>query len=247
MRHRALGAFVGVDVRSVGREGLLVVVLASPLLLAVVLRIGYGPAESWVRVTYGLALAVHRPFILAAVVVLHLPLVYGMVGALLIFDDLDDGALRALRMTPFTLERYLAYRLATAGMVSLVALLVAVPVSGLAPWQRLGWLLPALALAAACAPLVMLAALAVSGNKIEGLTALKALGIPVMVPLAAWFIGFPWEVALMPLPTYWPVRALWAGVEGAFDMLAVAIGVAVIAAVGSGLLRRVRRRMTTRT
>lgn len=247
MRHRALGAFVGVDVRNVGREGLLVVVLVAPLLLAVALRAGYGPAEVWVRTTYGLGLAVHRPFILAAVVVLHLPLVYGMVGALLVFDDLDDGALRALRMTPFTLERYLAYRLGAAGIVSLVALLVAVPLSGLAPWQRLGWLLPALALAAACAPLVMLAALAVAGNKIEGLTALKALGIPVMAPLAAWFVGGPWEAVLVPLPTYWPVRALWAGMDGRLDVLAVGVGGPLIIVMGAGLLRRVRRRMTTRT
>ena len=243
----ALVAFARTDARNVRREALLGIVLAAPLLLAVALRVGYAPAEAWIQASYGLDLAPHRPFVLAAALVLHLPLIFGMVGALLVLDDLDDGALRALRVTPLTLGRYLAYRVGAVAAARLVGLLVAVPLSGFVEARSLGWLLPALVLAAALAPLMLLSALAIAGNKVEGLAVLKALGIPFMAPLAAWFVDAPWEALLAPLPAYWPVRALWAGLDARLDPLAVVLGVPILLVAGLALGRRVHRRAVTRT
>jgi fluoroquinolone transport system permease protein len=243
----AIAAFARTDARNVRREGLFGVVLAAPLLLALALRAGAAPAEAWVLATYGLDLAPYRPFVLAAVIVLHLPLVFGMVGALLVLDDLDDGALRAVRVTPLTLGRYLGYRTAAVGAASLAGLLVAVPLSGLVPASRLPWVLPALVLAAALGALVLLSALAIAGNKVEGLAVLKALGIPFMAPLAAWFVAGPWEWLLAPLPAYWPLRALWRGIEGRLDPLALAVGVPLVLLAALALGRRVQRRTAARS
>lgn len=247
MRARTLVAFAVVDARNVRREALLGVVLAAPLLLALVLRLGAAPAEAWAAASHDIDLAAHRPLVLAAVVVLHLPMMCGMVGALLMFDDLDDGALRAVRTTPLTLGRYLAYRVAGVGVFGLAGLLVAVPLSGLVGWEQMGWLLPALVLAAACGPVLMLAALALAGNKVEGLAALKALGLPFMAPLAAWFLAPGWEVLMLPLPSYWPARALWHGLDGHVDWLGVSAGALVLGATGILLARRVHRRALAST
>lgn len=240
----ALSAFARADVAGVRREGLLAIVLGAPLALALALRYAYPQVESWAASTHGLDLEPHRTFVLAAAVVLHLPMMCGMVGTLLVLDDADGGVLRALRVTPVTLERYLGYRLASVGVTGLAGLCVAVPVSGLVDARLLGWLVPAVVLAAGCGPVVTLTALAVATNKVEGLTVLKAVGIPYMVPVATWFAGGAWTVLLGPLPTTWAVRSVWAGAEGRVDARAMVVGAVLITAVTALLWRRVRRRLS---
>ena len=112
---------------------LLTVVLAGPILLAVALRLGYPPLADYLHTRFGFDLAPYQPVLLASLVVLHVPLIIGMVGALLILDDIDDRTVLILRVSPVTVPRYLAYRAITVAAVALLMLAIAVPVSGLAP------------------------------------------------------------------------------------------------------------------
>lgn len=242
MRTATLAAFARVDARNVRRDSLLSVVGVSPLVLALVLRVGFPRGEQWVLGAHGLDVSAHHGFALGLIVVLHVPFIFGMVGSLLVFDDIDDGTLLAIRVTPVTLERYVGYRLAAVTAVSALGLSVAVPLSGLAGDAGVLVLLPAVLLSAVCAPLVTLAALALASNKVEGLAVIKALGVLFYLPLATWFTDAPWTRLLAVLPTYWPVRALWAGLDGAVDVLALAVGAAYSALLAAGLARRVRRR-----
>ena len=94
---------------------------------------------------------------------LHVPLIIGMVGALLILDDIDDRTVLILRVSPVTVPRYLAYRGVAVAAAALLMLIVTVPVSGLAP--DLPRVLPALVLAAAQAPLITLATTAIAATR----------------------------------------------------------------------------------
>lgn len=242
MSATALGAFARVDVRNLRGDPLMWVIGASPLLLALALRVGYPLGEQWALRAHALDVSAHRGFALALMVVLHVPFIFGMLGALLVFDDIDDRTLLAIRVTPVTIERYLGYRLAAVTALSVVSLAVAVPVSGLAEGASVVALLPALLLAAVCAPLTTLGALALASNKVEGLAVIKALGLLFFLPLATWFTDAPWTLPLAVLPTYWPVRALWAGLDGTVAVAALAAGVAYSALVAAALARRVLRR-----
>lgn len=111
----------------------------------------------------------------ALAVVLHVPLIFGMMGALIVLDDTDSRALAALRVSPLTLPRYLALRSGQVTVATLVGLAIAVPLSGLASADRS---LIALAPAVLLAPLVMFAALAIASNKVEEVAVLKLLGLP---------------------------------------------------------------------
>lgn len=237
----ALIAFARVDVRNVRRDSLLSVVVASPLLLAVALRAGYPAAERWAAITHGVQLGPHRGLLLGFLVVVHVAFIFGMLGALLVLDDADDRTLLALRVTPVTLEGYLGYRAAAVAILTLLGLALAVPLSGLASGLPLA-VVPGLALTAVCAPIVTGVTVAMASNKIEGLAIVKAMGVPVYLPLVIWFTDAPWTWALAVIPTFWPVRAVWAGLDGRVDVAALAVG----AAYAVALLVLLRRRILNR-
>jgi fluoroquinolone transport system permease protein len=233
-----LVALVAIDRRTTLRSALLTVVLAGPVLLAVALRLGYPPLAAYLRTRFGVELTPYQPVLLASLVVLHVPLIIGMVGALLILDDVDDRTVLVLRVSPATVPRYLAYRVVAVGAVALLMLVVAVPVSGLAP--RLG--LPALVLAAAQAPLITLATTAVAGNKVEGLAWLKILGLlPTGIAPAMWWLPGPVQWPLKALPHYWTVDVLWRP-----TLLGALAGAALTALVVALLARQTLRRLTVR-
>jgi fluoroquinolone transport system permease protein len=208
--HGPVRAFVRSDLATAVRDPLLVLLALSPILLGLVIRFGYPSARDWLAQVHGFDLDPYRPVLLAVALLLHVPVSFGMLGALLVLDDVDDRALLAVRTSPLTLPRYLGYRATLVGVAALAGLVVAAPLSGLAPlhsWQ----LWPALLLAAMLAPVTALAALAVARNKVEGVAVLKLLALPLYAPLAGWWLTGPagWPLAL--LPSWWVVQALWTG------------------------------------
>lgn len=246
-RHRAqsrprgwLTALVDIDRRTTLRSALLTVVLTGPILLAVALRLGYPPLAAYVHNRFALDLTPYQPVLLASLVVLHVPLIIGMVGALLLLDDIDDRTVLILRVSPVTVPRYLAYRTIAVGTVAALVLTITVPLSGLAP--DLLSVLPALALAAAQAPLITLATTAVAGNKVEGLAWLKILGlIPTGIAPAMWWLPDQAHWPLRALPHYWTVEALWS--PGPLGLLT---GAALTALTATLLARRTLRRLDAR-
>jgi fluoroquinolone transport system permease protein len=205
-----LTALLHIDARTTLRSALLIIVLTGPILLALALRLGYPPLASYVQTRFGFDLTPYQPILLAALVVLHVPLITGMVGALLILDDIDDHKVLILRTSPVTLPRYLAYRAISVAAVTAILLAIAVPVCGLAPWPAVPSLLPALVLAAAQAPLITLATAALAGNKVEGLAWLKILGLlPTGIAPAMWWLPDPAQWPLRAFPHYWTVDTLW--------------------------------------
>ncbi|MDX3192271.1 hypothetical protein PV458_28000 [Streptomyces sp. MN03-5084-2B] len=231
-------ALVRIDTRTTLRSALLVIVLIGPLLLAAAVRVGYPWLTGYLDARYGVDLEPFRPVTLASLVVLHVPLMIGMVGALLVLDDVDDGKVLVLRVSPVTLPRYLAYRVVSAGLVALILLMVTVPLSGLAALTLP--LVPALVLAAAQAPLIMLAAAAFAGNKVEGLALLKVLGVvPTAIAPAMRWLPAPATWPLRALPPYWAVDVLWnPTVPG------MVLGTALTALAGALLLRRTIGRLS---
>jgi fluoroquinolone transport system permease protein len=235
--HGWLPALVAIDRRTTLRSALLTIVLTGPVLLAVALRLGYPPLATYLHTRFGVELAPYQPVLLASLVVLHVPLIIGMVGALLILDDVDDRTVLILRVSPVTVPRYLAYRTVAVAAVALLMLAVTVPVSGLAP--SLPNVLPALVLAAAQAPLITLATAAVAANEVEGLAWLKILGLlPTGIAPAIWWLPDPAQWPLLVLPHYWTVDTLWHP-----NLHGLLIGAALTALATTLLARQTLRRL----
>jgi fluoroquinolone transport system permease protein len=196
-------SYVRADLRNIRRDALIAPIAASPLLLGLLLRFAVPPLTGWADRVHGVDLAAYLPVIALLAVVLHVPVIAGMLGALAVLDDRDDRALHAIRVTPLGTGRYLAYRLALVTGFATGGLAVAAPLSGQVPSSA--WL--SCLLAVPLAPAFTLAVLATAGNRVDGVTAVKALGVPSYAPLAVWWLTGPAGWAFAPLPAFWIVRA----------------------------------------
>jgi fluoroquinolone transport system permease protein len=226
--------FPRADLRNITRDTMLAMVALSPLLLALALRLGYPPLAAWLQRTRGLDLTPYEPVLALLAVAVHVPVSYGMTGALIVLDDLEDGTLAVVRTSPLGVPRYLAYRLTAVTLLSAAGLAVAAPLSGLVPATATG----ALLLAVPLGPLVTLATLAVARSRVQGATADKALALPAYLPIAAWWLTGPAGWLLAPLPTYWILRS-WPDTN-ATHLLA---GLACVTAWLIPLTHRVTRRL----
>jgi fluoroquinolone transport system permease protein len=241
----AIVRFARVDLFGTGRDPLLLLMLGAPVLLALVIRLVFPAASEFVLGSHGFDLAPHTPVVLAALVLLHVPMMFGVVGGLRAVEDSDENVLLVLRASPVSVPAYLGYRTALVTALSLAGLAAALPLSGL---MSSGWSAPvaaALVLAALQAPLLTASMTALSANKVEALVVVKGVGaLLVLTPVAAWVLPAPWNLLLLPLPPAWPVLALPgydAGPLGPWPCLAG--GVLVAAAALAFLLRRTVRRI----
>ena len=196
------------DLRNITRDSMLAAVALSPLLLALALRFGYPPLAAWMATTRGLDLTPYEPVLAMLAVAVHVPVSFGITGALIVLDEVENGTLAVVRTAPIGVPRYLAYRLTAVTLLSVVGLAVAAPLSGLVPASATG----ALVLAAPLGPLVTFATLAAARSRVQGAVAAKVLALPVYLPLAAWWLTGPAAWLLASLPTYWIVRS-WSGTD----------------------------------
>jgi fluoroquinolone transport system permease protein len=241
----AIVRFARVDLFGTGRDPLLLLMLGAPVLLALAVRLVFPAASEFVLGSYGFDLAPHTPVVLAALVLLHVPMMFGVVGGLRAIEDSDENVLLVLRASPVSVPAYLGYRTVLVTALSLAGLAAALPLSGL---MASGWSAPvvvALVLAALQAPLLTASMTALSANKVEALVVVKGVGaLLVLTPVAAWVLPAPWNLLLLPIPPAWPALALPgydAGPLGPWPCLAG--GVLVTAAMLAFLLRRTVRRI----
>jgi fluoroquinolone transport system permease protein len=241
----AIARFARVDLFGTGRDPLLLLMLCAPALLALVIRFVFPVASEFVLGAYGFDLGAHAPAVLAALVLLHVPMMFGVVGGLRAVEDADGNVLLVLRASPVSVPAYLGYRTALVTVLSLGGLAAALPLSGL---MDSGWsvrAVVALVLAALQAPLLTAAMTALSANKVEALVVVKGIGaFMVLTPVAAWILPSPWNLLLLPLPPSWAALALPgydAGPLGPWPCLVG--GVLVAAAALALLLRRTVRRI----
>jgi hypothetical protein len=199
------------------------------------LRLGVPPLAGRVERTHGVDATAYLPVLALLAIVLHVPVIAGMVGALVVLDDHDDRALAAIRVSPLGVGRYLVYRLVQVTVFAVVGLAVAAPLSGQVP--AAAW--AACVLAVLLAPAFTLAVLAVAGSRAQGIAAVKALGVVYYAPLAVWWLPgvASWPFAL--LPGFWVVRA-WDGPQPGL----LVGGVACAAAWLVVLHRAARRRLS---
>jgi fluoroquinolone transport system permease protein len=167
------------------------------------------------------------------------PILIGFIVGMVLLDERDDGTLLAVRVTPLTMGRYLAYKLALPVAVTTPLTLIGLSLVGLVPF-RLAFV-PAVLVSALWAPMMALVMASYAKNKIQGLVLMRISNIPAGVPMFAWFVPPGWQYVFGVLPTFWPLKAFWLAAEGRSSWAVVAVGAIVHVACLRWLLGRFRR------
>jgi fluoroquinolone transport system permease protein len=234
----ALRALAMTDLRKVNRDTLTKFMLVYPFLLGLLMRFLVPVVVEGTAQLYDL-----RPHILLIVGLFGLimgPVLIGTTIGLLVLDERDDRTLAALQVTPLTMNRYLGYRLTGPVLVSLLSVFISMPLMNLvwlSPWQ----LLPIAIIAALTAPLFTLIEASFAHNKVQGLAVMKATGLFIVAPAAAWFVPEPWQWLFGVAPTFWPVKSFWTMLEGGAYWWPMLVGFCVYFAWLAPLLHRFNR------
>lgn len=238
-----LRAFGVNDLKSVRRESLLLYMLVIPPVMVVAVRLIIPAATDYATAGFGLDLVPYYPLLLSFFFVLQLPLVFGLLVGLLILDERDDDTLTALRVTPISMRGYALYRGGSAVLLSIFYVLVSLPLTGIMPEMLLPALLPIAVLSGLMAPACALTLATFAGNKVEGLALMKALGILLLGPLAAYFVSSNWQLLFGLFPTYWAAKAFWVASEGGNFWPYFLAGAAYNLALIALLLRRFKEKV----
>lgn len=238
-----LRAFGMNDLKGISRDSLLVYMLVVPPIMVLAVRLAIPWLTGGLAESFGFDLVPYYPMLFSFFFVLQLPLLFGLLVGLLILDERDDDTLTALRVTPISMTGYALYRGGTAVLLSTLYVIVALPLTGLAPPTILPAVTPIAILSGILAPLFGLVLANFASNKVEGLALMKALSIFLLGPLAAYFIDSNWQLILGILPTYWPAKAFWVASDGGGFWPYFLAGLAYNLALVTLLLRRFREKV----
>lgn len=218
---RALGP---IDLRNMMRDSLMKWMVFIPIVYAFMVRFITPPVADWLLRDYNFDLSPYYHLVLAFMIVLANPVVFGFVIGMLLLDERDDDTLTALRVTPLPMLGYAIYKLTWPTILGYVLTLLGLWLAGLTPdpipW--LAWILACFP-AALLTPWTALLMAAFAKNKVEGFAMIKSLGGSILLfPIAAWFIPMPWRWLVGILPTFWPAQVYWSLLE--YNWAEVAIG-----------------------
>lgn len=220
-----IGALLRADARSVSRDPLLPWMLLLPIGIALLLRLLIPAAHQALLDSVGLDLEPFYPLIMGGYL-MTAPGLVGMVVGFLILDERDARTLTALRVTPLSMRRYLAYRTLLPLVLGTVAALIGYPLVGVAPLP-VADLIAISAVAAFAAPILALVLAIAAPNKVAGFAVMKVANAINLLPIGAYFLPLPAQLAAGLIPTYWPMRALWSAAQG--DPYAAYLGAGTLA------------------
>jgi fluoroquinolone transport system permease protein len=236
---RTLAAFGRNDVRGAYRDPLLVMIVVAPVIWTSGVAVLTPRVTTMLADRYGFDLAPYYPLILTAFLLLTSVIIAGGLAAFLVLDEIDAGTLTALRVTPVPLSAFFAYRAATVMGVTTAYVIATMSFSGILAPGMLSPLIPIGLLSGLSAVVCLLLILAMASNKIQGLAALRALGMLVSgLPSLAWFVHSDWNLAFGVLPPYWAAKAFWVASDHGTWWPYLLIGVVYNLAVAWPLLRR---------
>lgn len=217
-----------VDLKSVSRDSMLLLISVGSLVLALAMRYGVPFATPHLQRLLAVDLADYTPLLMSFVLLIAPGMVGSLVG-FLILDERDEGTLTALLVTPVTLSAYLLYRIGLPVIIAFFVTLLAVPIAGL-PTVPFGQLVLAAALASLSGGIVALGVTALAANKVEGFAVLKILQGIQALAVVAWFLPTPWQWLVGFVPAYWPAAAYWrmAAGDGFWGHVVVGLGVNLV-------------------
>ncbi len=238
-----LTALGPIDAKALRRDSFLRWIVLLPLLLGAGLYWFVPALTQWLSSEYDFDLVPYHTLITSYMIVLMVPVILGQVLGFMLLDERDDGTLRALLITPMSIEGYLAYKIGVPLLGSSAIVVAVLALSNLAPlpWYQLG---PIALLYAIETPIMTLLMAGLCENKVQGFAFAKTVGNVMLIPVAAYFVDPPWQYLAGVLPPFWTLKAFWLASEGAPGYwVAIAVGFAAHIAALAWLVKRFNRNL----
>ncbi|MDO7785722.1 hypothetical protein [Desulforamulus aquiferis] len=236
-------AFMVNDFKNIGRDSLLLFMLFMPWLLVILMRSLIPVIEQWLFSNYQFILQPYYPLIIGVFIILQIPMIFGLVFGFLLLDDRDDRVLTALQVTPVAVGGYALYRFVSIVLLSIIYIMLAIPLTGLAQVPLSFSIAAAALLGSFFAVFVMLLLISLADNKVEGLAIMKGMGFILLGPVAAYFIDSKWQLLLGILPSYWPAKAYWLISDGQESWPYLAAGFVYMSLILVWLTRRFQEKL----
>lgn len=232
-------ALAASDLRNIRRDALLAFIIVLPLVIALAFRfIVPHEAELRAAIAAGLPAEVepYRRFltvaagaieeVLMGIFINMSPGLIGAVYGLLLVDERDQRTLAVLRVMPISFALYLTARLAAPCMLSILVTVAAYPLAGMAPLPLFAVAMLALA-GSTTAPVVVLAIVTLASTKVGALAVMRIVNAILALPCLAYFATPLQEVLAWPVPSFWPMKALWLAADGQSYSWALALTLAI--------------------
>lgn len=230
------------DLKHVNRDTWLKFLLIYPILLGLAMRFGVPWVTTSLGDRFNFDFTQYHVLLVSFFGILVVPLLVGDMVGLLLLDEKDFKTLVALQVTPLSMGKYAFYRVVGPMLICGLGIYVVIPLMGnIVPTPYLG-LLPLAFLSALEAPMFALILASLARNKVEGLALMKASGVLMLGPFAAWFTPLPWQWLLGIFPTFWPVKAYWLLMAGQNFWPTLLIGVLYHGLLLYGLVALFQRR-----
>lgn len=219
--------------RSTLRQPVYILLLIAPFLMGLLIRLlpvlftRFFPAFDY-KAWMPLILAVTAGFP---------PYLYGLLASLQLLDERDRGLLPAFRVSPMSEGTLLAAKAVPAALMAALGTVPALLLSGQADSVSSLAILAAGFIAAPSAIFYTFIATSLSRSKVQGLTAGKILGIPLLAPVLWVLTPNPWRWAATIFPSAWAGAAMTGPGTAATWFLGGFVYVSLLAVL-SGLLAR---------
>ncbi len=196
------------DLKNIRRDGLLIMSLLAPLLLAAAMRFGIPPLRDFLVTAAAFDLAEHYAFAMSFLALMT-PMMVGFLSGFILLDERDENLLAYYAVTPLTKSGYFYYRMSFPVVLGFFLTFLLVSIVGLTEVHYLK-LIPVVFMASLEGPMFALILGAFAANKVEGLAISKALGVIFLAPLAGYLLENNWHLLAGVFPPYWVTQAFLA-------------------------------------
>jgi fluoroquinolone transport system permease protein len=198
-----------IGLRQIGKDGLLLILLPTPILVGLVFRFGIPYANTLLEDGFSFSLLPWYGLADGMLVCLT-PMFVAMVSAFLMLDERDEGLSAFYQITP---TGGVSYLLARIGIPMIWAFASTVIVAGLLHISGLSVavLLAASFLSALSGIAMAMMVVSIAGNRVEGLAWSKLMAVTILGLILLWFIPGPYSYMLAFLPSFWIGKVIVGG------------------------------------
>lgn len=203
-------ATIKYDVLLIRKDPMLMLSMAVPFLLWLVMQFGFPALEQLLLTEFAVDIS---PFYFhtGIILLMLIPMVFGMVYGFMLLDERDEGIITAISVTPFGRKGYLGLRMAMPMVFTFLSAIIFCLLLGLGGEHLDLWQLLLLsAILTLNAPVLLLFLGAFAGNKVEGMAISKGFGILLSAVIVDFIVPVPWNFLGAFSPLFWLARAFMA-------------------------------------
>lgn len=189
------------DITNILRDKTLLMMLVLPLMLIFGLKAGLPALNELLP-----SLSDYYPLVLAILATTS-ALLGGYIIAFVLLDEKDENVFTVIRVMPFSISLFMAYRLLLAifwAFCFAFLTFLVLDIQNYSLLEKIGYSL----FCSQTAPVALLFVVAFANNKIEGITLIKGINFFSVLPALAFFIDSSWRHIFSIFPFYWTYKAL---------------------------------------